>query len=169
VNVHGESITHDIDACQYVIFICQFSGCPIHPLSRGHLPNCLPIMGYEESRSVALHPKGIWLLTFDNASAADTEALQSRGLNTSASNMQGAAIVAAMRWNETGPDGTLPRWTRGKIQRYGTIQGCLGRSAATSTTAGRRCDSCPTCPVSAEFIRIAGLSLQYNVHAMTPF
>ena len=57
-----------------------------------------------------------------------------------------AAKMAAMRWNETGPYGTVPRWTRGRIQHSGTVQDCLGRSAATSKTAGRRCDSCPTCP-----------------------
>jgi hypothetical protein len=32
-----------------------------------------------------------------------------------------AAKVAAMPWNATGLYGTLPRWTRGKNQRYGTV------------------------------------------------
>jgi len=56
------------------------------------------------------------------------------------------AIMAAMRWNETGLYGTVPQWRHRNIRHNGTVQDCLGCSAATSTTAGCRVDSCPTCP-----------------------
>jgi hypothetical protein len=43
------------------------------------------------------------------------------------------------------------------LGRNGTVRDGIRRSAATSPTAGRRCDSCPTCPLNPEFIEPAAL------------
>src|SRR5262249_27586159 len=68
--------------------------------------------------------------------------------------------------------GELPR-TLDRRNRAFQVGSCTSlnvpeRRAAGSTTAGRRCDSCPTYPEIPEFMTIAGLWLQPNVCALTP-